>query len=251
MILKLATVLASVVLTATTQGISVPAISGVSTDNQNISRAVNVSNGFISPVSSNGSVETKVSEFQGNTALVSEANLEALITTAAVENIKTGSGEILAPEQAFASKTDQGYVILRIPFEAKPNLLEESGYSVFFDTSGKVVASGEIVLNQITEYSGRITMWQDGAKLVDTVVEDPNRPQQLEPGQAQTSFSWNRLNSCLANAGIAAWAITAIGVACGAACAATAGIGCIICATAVSGIAGGTIGTCVGKAMTA
>ncbi len=251
MIFRLTAVLAAVVLTAATQGTSVPAVTGVNADSQNISHSIGVSSGFSSPVSSNGSVEGKINEFQENTTPVSQAQLEALVSTAAVGRIKTGSGEALAPEHAFASKTDQGYVMLRIPFQARPNLLAESGYSVFFDASGRVVASGEIVLNQITEYSGRITMWQDGGKLVDTVVEDPSRPQQVEPGQTQAAFSWDKLNSCLANAGIAAWAITAIGVACGAACVATVGIGCIICATAVSGIAGTTIGTCVGQAMTA
>lgn len=251
LILKLVAVLAGVVLSATTQGISGAATTGTQANGPSVIRPASPANSFISPVSSSGSVENKVNEFQKNTAPVNQAKLEALIKTAAVGQIKTSSGEVLAPDHAFASKTDQGYFMLRIPFKDKPNLLAESGYSVFFDTSGKVVASGEMILDQITEYSGRIAVWQDGTKLVDKVVEDPNRPQQVEPGQAQTAFSWDKLNSCLANAGIAAWAITAIGVACGAACAATVGIGCIVCATAISGIAGSTIGTCVGQAMTA
>lgn len=250
LILKIATVLAVVVLSASTQGISGTPTSGAPANGPSINRAARVSKSFISPVSSNGSLEERVNEFQKSTAPVSQAKLEALIETAAVEQIKTSSGEVLAADQAFSSNTDQVCVMLRVPFKGKPNLLPESGYSVFLDTSGRVVASGEMVLNQIAEHPGRITMWQDGSKLVDRVVEDPNRPQQVQPGQSQTALSGDKLNSRLATAGIAAWVIKAIGVACGAARAPTVGVGCVVCAIAASGIAGTTIGTCGGQAMT-
>lgn len=251
MILKLAAVVAALALSATSQGVSGHTATGVSGEGQTVSQKAALTSGFVSPVSSTGSVEDKVSELRDNTSPVAQKRLNELIKTANVRKIKSHSGELLATGNASANETDKGYVMLRIPFQEKPNLLAQSGYTMFFDKSGNVVARGEIVLEQITDTSGRVSMWQDGTKLLDRIVDDPNSSVNGKSGQAEIVFSWDRLNSCLANAGIASWAITAIGIACGAACAATVGIGCIVCATAVSGIAGTTIGTCVGQAMAA
>lgn len=57
---------------------------------------------------------------------------------------------------------------------------------------------------------------------------------------------WGNL---LINAGIAQWAVTAVGVACALLCAGTAGLGCVACVVATAGVIGTTAGTCVAQAM--
>jgi hypothetical protein len=63
--------------------------------------------------------------------------------------------------------------------------------------------------------------------------------------QIELAFSWSKFNDCLASAGIAAWTIAAIGVACGVICAGTLGTGCAACIAAAGGIGAGTVTYCI------
>lgn len=60
---------------------------------------------------------------------------------------------------------------------------------------------------------------------------------------------WSCFNSCLSSQGIASWAVAAIGIACAAICAGTAGVGCIPCIHAAGILADATIAYCVGKCL--
>jgi hypothetical protein len=53
------------------------------------------------------------------------------------------------------------------------------------------------------------------------------------------------LNSCLSNAGIPLYLVTLLGAACGFACAITAGLGCLLCASTVFGGALGVGASCL------
>lgn len=191
-------------------------------------------------------LETKIRSLSENTNAGSETRTAELVGIA--RGITADSKLPLAHEAAFTLETEAGYTMLRIPFEASADVLPESGVSVYFDNNSKIISVGEIVLTEVTEDSGTVQFWQDGVKTTDRLITEP-RPVVSGTTAQAAGFNWGTFNDCLASAGIASWAITAIGIACGAACAVTAGIGCIVCATATAGIAGTTIGNCAGKAM--
>lgn len=106
----------------------------------------------------------------------------------------------------------------------------------------------QISLHEIDERSGTVTTYSNGELVLDEqkVEAEPNQDKP-SPGTPR-GMDWGELNRCLSNAGIASWAIAALSIACGVACAATAGAGCVACLTAASGATGGTVGFCVGKA---
>jgi hypothetical protein len=83
-------------------------------------------------------------------------------------------------------------------------------------------------------------VWNNGKLAADQVFDE---------GQVHPEFSWEVLNSCLSNAGIAWATVALISVVCAAACVGTAGAGCVICIAALSGDTGGIIGACVERAI--
>ncbi|WP_167345620.1 hypothetical protein [Paenibacillus riograndensis] len=52
---------------------------------------------------------------------------------------------------------------------------------------------------------------------------------------------------CLASQGVAAWAITLLGILCAAGCAATAGLSCYVCLAAADIGAGSAVGYCLAQ----
>lgn len=71
--------------------------------------------------------------------------------------------------------------------------------------------------------SGPARMWVDGNLTMD---------KQLSTADAENNVTtyagfWDKLNNCLANAGIPGWVITAITIACAAVCVGTVGLGCV------------------------
>lgn len=137
-------------------------------------------------------------------------------------------------------ETQEGRV-LRIPFGPAAGVLPESNLSVVVDTSGHVVASSELVLTQRTADSGRVQSWTDGVLRVDRVVE-------ASESVVNRANWWGRFTNCLNSKGVAAWAVTALTIACSAICIATVGTGCLVCLGAASAVTSGTITYCVGKA---
>lgn len=196
-----------------------------------------------------GSFESKAESLANNTTRGTKEDVDKLVGKLQAENIKSKSGLKLDLNKAFVLNTDDGNAMLRVPFAGGQNVLEESGVSYFFDAKSNFLESGEIVLTPQNKTSGKVQLWQGQSKVLDRVVEDPNQSKAAGTGTARVGFNWDTFNSCLSNAGIASWAIAAIGVACGAACAATVGVGCVVCATSTAGITGSTIGTCAGQAM--
>lgn len=119
---------------------------------------------------------------------------------------------------------------------------EGSVITVVMTPGGELVTTYQITLEEISESSGVLKTYVDGQLDKDQVVYAPE-----DGGVASRGMDWGGLNDCLSNAGIASWAIAGLSIACGAACAATAGAGCIACLTAASSATGGTIGYCAGE----
>ncbi|MDM7889329.1 hypothetical protein QUG98_12800 [Curtobacterium sp. RHCJP20] len=163
-------------------------------------------------------------------------------TTAAVA-VWSGSGRTsssglpldLARAQAFV--TVDG-TVLRLPFAEGADVLPESSVTAVLD-GGRVRTWSELVLTPTTADSGRLQTWINGIAGLDRDVT-------AQP--AARSTWWSRFSSCLNSAGVAAWAITALTIACSAACLVTAGVGCIACITAAGAATSGTISFCAGKA---
>lgn len=199
-------------------------------------------------IDGSGSFESNAESLINNTTRGSDQETKNFLANIKERDIKSESGLELDTESAFVLNTEEGYSMLRVPFKGVDGILKESGVSYYFDSTENLVSTGEIVLTEKSPTSGTVELWQDGSKQVDQLVEDPQQ-NQSNNGVATVGFNWDTFNSCLSNAGIASWAIAAIGVACGAACAATAGLGCVVCATSTAGITGTTIGGCAGQAM--
>lgn len=56
---------------------------------------------------------------------------------------------------------------------------------------------------------------------------------------------WGNFNECLSSAGIAAWVVTGIAIACAAICIITIGTGCLVCLGAASAGYSGTVSSCI------
>lgn len=141
----------------------------------------------------------------------------------------------LARAQAFA--TVDG-TVLRIPFSGDAGVLAESSVTAVLD-GGRVRAWSEMVLTPKSAESGHLQTWINGIAGLDRDVT---------AAPAVRSTWWSRFSSCLNSAGVAAWAITALTIACSAGCLVTAGLGCIACITAAGAATSGTISFCAGKA---
>lgn len=204
---------------------------------------------FESPIASaTANVGEKLVEYAENTEPASPSTTKHLLEEATISaRTATQSGLALDTSRAFTRETENGSQILRVPYIATQNLLDISGYTVMFNPDGTIASRAEVVYQAQTEHSGRVALWQDGQLKLDQVVTDGAEPTTTET--AHSAFNWDTLNRCLTSAGIAQWALVAIGVACGVICGATLGIGCAACVAAAGGIIGSTAGECVAKAM--
>lgn len=136
--------------------------------------------------------------------------------------------------------------IISVPLSGA-SLVSGSNVTLVYD-SGKLVDYYEVIYAAMDATSGRGIVWRNGAIVFDKVatddgtVVDPSTPLNVK------TFSLSKFNKCLANQGIAAWAVALAGVICGAGCAATFGMACALCFAGISFISGGVIALCLGKA---
>ena len=240
-------VAAAVISTVAMNGRPSPGVAAALSPTVPSSRAQTAS--FESPIStSTANVGDKLVEYAENTEPASASTTKHLLEEASLNALTpTQSGLALDMSSAFTRETDNGSLILRIPYVPTVNLLDISGYTVMFNPDGSIASRAEVVYQAQTEHSGRVALWQDGQLKLDQVVSDGAEP--ATAGTAHSAFNWDTLNKCLTSAGIAQWALIAIGVACGVICGATLGIGCAACVAAAGGIIGSTAGECVAKAM--
>ena len=170
--------------------------------------------------------------------VVRNAALDASVKTAVLKD-----GQTLANEPHVAKRLDDGSAFVSIRIDGASN---GSMFGVFLTPENTLKSTYQITLEEESPNSGWVTSYADGEQeLHEYVVSQDTSAtdDQISP----MGMDWGGLNDCLSNAGIASWAIAALSVVCGAACAATLGAGCMACLVAASGATGGTIGYCAGQ----
>ncbi|UYO06419.1 hypothetical protein [Paenibacillus sp. PSB04] len=136
---------------------------------------------------------------------------------------------------------------------------KDSQYIMVFDNNGKNLdnilmlglknkngdiqsfakSGGKEVLNAVIKSDGKV--------ISGTSIHSNGEIQDLSKPTMQVFGFWSCLNDCLASQGVAAWAITALGIICAAGCAATAGLGCYVCLAGADIAAGSVVGYCWGQ----
>lgn len=118
-----------------------------------------------------------------------------------------------------------------------------------FTAADEVAGYTQMVFTPVDDRSGRVQSWINGVPSVDQVVvaqTDPEpAPSELRNRAYKKGDWWGNFNQCLSNAGIAAWVITGISIACAAVCVVTAGLGCIACLGAAFAGFSGTVSFCI------
>ncbi|MBT2250318.1 hypothetical protein JHV56_16585 [Arthrobacter sp. BHU FT2] len=121
-------------------------------------------------------------------------------------------------------------------------VVEPFGISIVFNKSnGTLTQTAETTFVQ-GDGGGTVTTWVDGNKVLERFVPDSSAEQ-------ISTVGWNEFTACLNGAGVAAWVVTAITIACSAICIGTAGAGCIPCITAAAGVTGGVFYSCAAQAL--
>lgn len=154
--------------------------------------------------------------------------------------IKVHTGkENLNWDRASAIGIDDIYVVT-VPLDNEGT--QWSNLTVTFDSEGKISGYTEGHFTELSETSGKVTVYNDGQLITDKVSVAQPDPIQV------TTFSIGdavrELNSCLSAAGIPAWIVAGAS----AACTAVGGWAGILACYAAAGVAGGTVGYCAGKA---
>lgn len=123
-----------------------------------------------------------------------------------------------------------------------------SNFTVYYSDNGLIEDYTEGHLKQLSADSGSVKIFLNGKLETDGVFHDSdaaNSSAQVNSGAVAFGLrdAIAELNGCLASAGIPAWLVA--GAA--ALCSTTGWVGILACYTG-AGIAGGTVGYCVGKA---
>lgn len=191
-----------------------------------------------------------------------ESGLTQRLTESARSSIASGVVETHLPAGAkfdaqaavtYIPKSDNGLVTLRLPV-AGGGLAAVSALGVTFDVdTGSVVSTSEMLFSSREDNSAQATVWNNGELSLNKVVsaEGTVREADFTPPTnvvAAADGFWGRLNNCLASLGIGWALVTAITVACSAACVVTAGTGCMLCIIAAAGVTNANIAGCVAEA---
>ncbi|MEV6236870.1 hypothetical protein [Lentzea sp. NPDC051838] len=189
------------------------------------------------------------------------AGLAAELTGRARQAIASGQVRAHLPNGArFDAESATAYTskgggpsILRLPL-AGPSLARPSVLGVTFDPgSGAVLFTTEMLITGAADNSAHVTVWNNGELALNkiTTADGQVRESDAAPPVAFAAASdgfWSRLNDCLASLGIGWAVVTAIAVACSAACVVSAGTGCLLCILAAAGITNANIAGCVAEA---
>lgn len=198
------------------------------------------------------SESTTIGQFAGNVDKINNyPNLKgeelstalAIAVDAANKNVVLKTGQSLADKPHVVKRLDDGSALVSIRINGAAN---GSVIGVILTPENSVKSTYQITLEEVSPDSGWITTYANGEQQVYQFVV--SKKAEIPKGQiSPLGMDWGGLNRCLSNAGIASWAIAALSVVCGAACAVTLGVGCVACLVAASGATGGTIGFCTGK----
>lgn len=135
---------------------------------------------------------------------------------------------------------DSNYIIV---MDNEGNKIEEQLLIGLNETVGKVHAI--YLVNGVKKLDGIINF--QGKFVSGSQVTSTGKVIDLSTPSSNTLGFWSCLNDCLASKGVAAWAITALGIICAGGCAATAGVGCLACLAAADIGAGTVVGLCTSQ----
>lgn len=226
---------------------------------------------FAAPASASTGVDTTLVALQqsgapslpGMEGLPELAPLPAEVRDSLLEKNADALGSSSGVEHDFsrAEALEAGDLrVLRIPAIEGQGVISPSSLSIFVDVDGNRVSVIETAFYAYSDYSGLAKIYTDGKLTFSQVVTDENAPASAREAIASEGVDlaaakapngyvkgdwWGNLNKCLSAAGIAGWAITALAIACSAACIGTAGVACVPCLVALTGGAAGTISYCV------
>ncbi|WP_146552498.1 hypothetical protein [Rummeliibacillus sp. SL167] len=154
-------------------------------------------------------------------------------------------------------------VYLPIVYKNVKTELNKSYFAIIFDKNGHLEYYAETkIIGDDVNYTADVEVYNNGdlAKKEHLKLEkedfDLSSSNEEVANKGLTSFFqpvkasagfWSEFNDCLASKGIAAWAITALSVACGFACASTAGVACIPCLLGAGLATEGVVSYCAFK----
>ena len=134
----------------------------------------------------------------------------------------------------------EGTLVVTVPLKNEGT--QWSNLTVALNQDQEIENYTEAHFYELSDTSGRVTVYQDGELTTDRVSEAKEEPVRVTTFGLRDAVG--ELNSCLSAAGIPAWVVAGAT----AACSAFGGwAGLLACYTA-SGVAGGTVGYCAGKA---
>lgn len=175
--------------------------------------ATTLANSFIDD-NAQGNLETKLRSFAENTDAGSKATTKELDAIARSQGVIAESKLNLEHSRDFTLGTEDGYTMLRIPFEESAGVLPESEVCVYFDSNSEIVSVGKIVLTEASADSCTVQFWHDGTETTDRLVTEPGSAVSGATAQAAGS-NGGMLNDYLASVGGASWASTTIGTCAG------------------------------------
>ncbi|MDN5668046.1 MAG: hypothetical protein L0G87_06580 [Renibacterium salmoninarum] len=199
--------------------------------------------------SSLSALQTSIDSFNARATPLTGAAFDQAKSTMQAAGYVPRSGLKQDFSQAKIFDMGENVVVGRVQLNGS-NLAALSSVMYRINADGKVVTS-ESAAGLLSEAQMRLAVWDGGELTRDNLVTKDNATgqSQITNASIQTvGMDWGKLNSCLNSLGIN-WAILAgLGIICGAACAVTAGAGCLICLSGASGFWGGSIGVCVQQA---
>lgn len=173
---------------------------------------------------------------------LSAAQSQAALSAAQAEGYQTRSGLGIDWDRARVARY-QDVTIAHVPLDVSGEAAP--GNYVAFVLGDAAVTIDEVTMFLESPTRIHVQRWLDGGLLLDQVVRAPLTSGSSGGDNVVNGMNWSALNRCLLDNGIAQWVLVGLAVVCGAACAATAGLGCIACVSFAIGFWGGSVAACV------
>ncbi len=172
------------------------------------------------------------------------------LVAANATSLETESGLALESAGAEGWKIDRNTLLVRVPIAEGQGVIAPSAVTLFLTKNGRVTSVVESTFTPTSETTGLVQAWVNGSQQVNQNVGEPIASSASSTGiTPMAAFGsgawWQALNTCLANQGVPAWIVTGLSIICAAACAVTAGVGCVLCIAAAAGFSSGVVYACV------
>lgn len=131
---------------------------------------------------------------------------------------------------------------LTVPVTDGENYHEVSNISVYFDSNGEVLHYTELYVSRSNQDTFEVELLVNGEVQGHEITNETFTTAEELHGGIGVNVDWNGFLNCMGIPGSVAGLIASI---CSVACAITAGLGCVACASLVLGINGGAIAACL------